>query len=87
MHIYYLRSRYKPALGGPAAGMHPSSLLKGQLVCHNNIALPSCHFMREEEGEEGQDVFLDLLFSETDKELADLSASRGLFFLLRGYSE
>lgn len=48
MHIYCLRSRDKPALGGPAAGMHPSSLLKGQLVCHNNIALPSCHFMREE---------------------------------------
>ena len=48
VHIYCLRSRDKPVLGGPAAGMHPSSLLKGQLVCHNNIALPSCHFMREE---------------------------------------
>lgn len=42
-----LRSSTSHSWKDPAAGILPSQLLEGQLVCHNNIALPSCHFTRE----------------------------------------
>lgn len=47
MHIYCLRSRYKPTLGEPSC-WHASQLTPKANWCAIIQPSPSCHFMREE---------------------------------------
>lgn len=42
------KEQYKPDLGEPRCWQTPQLTEKSQMACHNNIALPSCHFTREE---------------------------------------